>query len=99
MRIVNEVDQKSVATAVEGVGHDLLQNLPSLSKGQAIVAGSAVNTPVICRVRQRITPHGGESKDAPEEWQRHFGDDAIAARERETAPLARDNKPISIFRS
>ena len=28
MRIVNEVDQKSVATAVEGVGRDLLQNLP-----------------------------------------------------------------------
>ena len=99
MRIVNEVDQKSVATAVEGVGRDLLQNLPALSKGQAIVAGSAVNTPVICRVRERITPHGGESKDAPSEWQAHFGEDATAARDRETAPLARKNNGISIFRS
>jgi uncharacterized protein len=98
MRIVNEVDQNSVATAVEGVGHDLLQNLPALSKGQAIVAGSAVNTPVICRVRSRITPHGGESKDAPAEWQRQFSDDAVAARLRESAPPQRDNDPLSIFK-
>jgi DNA helicase HerA-like ATPase len=98
MRIVNEADQKSVATAVEGVGRDLLDNLPALSRGQAIIAGSAVNTPVICRVRTRITPHGGESKDAPAEWQRHFGEDAVAARQREAAPLARDNKPFSIFK-
>jgi DNA helicase HerA-like ATPase len=98
MRIVNEADQKSVATAVEGVGRDLLDNLPALSRGQAIIAGSAVNTPVICRVRTRITPHGGESKDAPAEWQRHFGEDAVVARQREAAPLARDNKPFSIFK-
>jgi DNA helicase HerA-like ATPase len=98
MRIVNEVDQKSVAAAVEGVGHDLLQNLPALSKGQAIIAGSAINTPVICRVRPRITPHGGESKDAPTEWQRHFSAEAAEARTRETAPLLRDNKPFSIFK-
>lgn len=98
MRIVNEVDQSSVAAAVEGVGHELLENLPALSKGQAIIAGAAVNTPVVCRVRSRLTPHGGESKDAPAEWQRHFDTEQVAARARETAPLARDNKPISIFK-
>ena len=98
MRIVNDADQKSVATAVEGVGHDLLDNLPALSKGQAVVAGSAVNTPVICRVRPRVTPHGGESKDAPAEWMRHFNPEAVAARMRDSAPLARDDKPFSIFK-
>lgn len=98
MRIVNEVDQKSVATAVEGVGHDLLANLPALSKGQAIIAGGAVNTPIICRVRTRLTPHGGESKDAPAEWQRHFSDDRVTARTRESAPLLRNNDPIDIFK-
>ena len=72
MRIVNEIDQKSVAAAIEGVGRDLLDNLPALSKGQVIVAGAAVNTPVICRVGSRITPHGGESKDAPDIWQQYF---------------------------
>jgi uncharacterized protein len=98
MRIVNEMDQNSVAAAVEGVGRDLLQNLPALSKGQAIIAGAGVNTPVICRVRSRLTPHGGESKDAPAEWLAHFEGDAVAARERESAPLQRDNKPFSIFK-
>jgi DNA helicase HerA-like ATPase len=98
MRIVNDLDQQSVATAVEGVGRDLLSNLPALSKGQAIVAGSAVNTPVICRVRPRVTPHGGESKDAPGEWLRHFDRDAVAARARDSAPIARDDRPFSIFK-
>jgi len=99
MRIVNVVDQQSVAAAVEGVGRELLENLPALSKGQAIISGAAVNTPVICRVRPRITPHGGESKDAPDEWRRYFADDAIADRDRATAPLVRDNAPFSIFKS
>jgi DNA helicase HerA-like ATPase len=98
MRIVNDNDQQSVATAVESVGHDLLDNLPALSKGQAIVAGGALNTPVICRVRPRLTPHGGESKDAPAEWQAHFADDLAAARARETAPPARDDRPFSIYK-
>ncbi|HET8842258.1 MAG TPA: ATP-binding protein, partial [Ktedonobacteraceae bacterium] len=40
MRIVNEIDQKSVAAAIEGVGRDLLDNLPALSKGQVIIAGA-----------------------------------------------------------
>ena len=98
MRIVNEVDQKSVATAVEGVGRDLLDNLPALSKGQAIVAGSAINTPVICRVRQRITPHGGESKDAPTEWLNQYDEEAVNARARDGAPLQRNTAPVSIFK-
>jgi uncharacterized protein len=98
MRIVNEVDQKSVATAVEDVGRDLLDNLPALSKGQAIVAGAAVNTPVICRVRKRVTPHGGESKDAPEEWLAHFGEALEQGRARDNAPPARSNAGFSIFK-
>ncbi len=99
MRIVNEVDQKSVATAIEGVGGDLLSNLPALSKGQVIVAGGAVNTPVLCRVRSRLTPHGGESKDAPDLWQKHFAADSQEARRRDNSILATDDKPFSLFKS
>jgi DNA helicase HerA-like ATPase len=99
MRIVNEVDQQSVRAAVEGVGRELLDSLPALSKGQAIIAGAAVNTPVICRVRARITPHGGESKDAPAEWRAYHSDHATASRERDSAILARDARPFSVFKS
>ena len=87
MRIVNEIDQKSVGAAIEGVGRDLLDNLPALSKGQVIVAGAAVNTPVICRVRTRHTPHGGESKDAPDLWQKYFSPENQEQRRRDEAPL------------
>jgi uncharacterized protein len=87
MRIVNEIDQQSVAAAIEGVGRDLLGNLPALSKGQVIIAGAAVNTPVICRVRTRITQHGGESKDAPDMWQRYFTPESQESRKRNEAPL------------
>jgi hypothetical protein len=92
MRIVNEIDQKTVATGVESVGHELLQNLPALSKGQVIIAGSAVNTPVLCRVRARITAHGGESHDAPAAWLAHFAEDSIADRQRDQAILQLPNR-------
>lgn len=72
LRIVNDLDQRRVAESVETVGRDLLVELPALTKGQAIVAGEAVSTPVLCQVRSRYTPHGAESKDAPADWQRFF---------------------------
>jgi len=97
MRIVNEIDQKSVASAIEGVGRDLLDNLPALSKGQVIIAGAAVNTPMICRVRQRITRHGGESKDAPDMWQKYFSSEALESRRRNEAPL-NGNKGFNLLK-
>ncbi len=97
MRIVNEIDQKSVAAAIEGVGRDLLNNLPALSKGQVIVAGAAVNTPVICRVRQRYTQHGGESKDAPAMWQQYLSPDSQESQKHIEAPL-NGNKGFHLMR-
>jgi DNA helicase HerA-like ATPase len=76
MRIVNPIDQDTVAKSVEGAGRRLLDELPALTKGQAVVTGVGVNTPVMCRVRQRITRHGGETFDAPAEWAKwHTGDE------------------------
>lgn len=68
MRIVNPVDQDTVAKSVEGTGRQLLDELPALTKGQAVISGVGVNTPVMCRVRSRMTRHGGETFDAPAEW-------------------------------
>jgi hypothetical protein len=51
---------------------DLLDELPSLSKGQVIIAGTALNTPVICQTRNRHTRHPGSSVQASEEWDRHY---------------------------
>ncbi|MGI5915349.1 MAG: ATP-binding protein [Anaerolineae bacterium] len=88
MRIVNPVDQNRVAESVESVGRDLLMELPALSRGQVIVAGAAVNTPVMVRVRERLTPHGAEDPDAPTEWQRYFSEENERRRQRDNAPPA-----------
>ena len=83
MRITNPIDQNRIAESVESVGRDLIRELPSLSKGQVIVSGASVNTPVMLRVRTRITKHGGQDIDAPKLWQEYFesGQDQAAARE------------------
>lgn len=85
LRIVNPVDQARVAESVESVGRDLLKELPALSKGQAIVSGAAVNTPVLCRIRRRITEHGAEDMDAPARWLEWFAEDRSSGRERDRA--------------
>lgn len=94
MRIVNPVDQGRVAESVESVGRDLLLELPALSRGQVIVAGVSVNTPMLVRVRERLTPHGAQDPNAPEQWQRYFDEQAAAQRERDQA-IWRDPPPKS----
>ncbi len=85
MRITNPIDQNRIAESVESVGRDLLRELPSLSKGQVIVSGASINTPVLLRVRQRLTTHGGESIDAPQEWADWFADERAADNARDGA--------------
>lgn len=87
MRIVNPIDQQTIASSVEGAGRRLLDELPALTKGQVIVSGVAINTPVLCQVRSRITKHGGETIDAPAEWQGYFNTTRQEERERRTAKM------------
>jgi len=93
LRIVNPVDQARVVESVESVGRDLLKELPALNKGQAIISGVAVNTPVICQIRKRFTPHGGESQRASQAWTAHFESTKQAEQRRNNAlPQARKRR-------
>ena len=87
MKVVNPIDQTTIASAVESASRDILDELPALSKGQVIVTGQSMNAPVLCRVRERLTRHGGVSMDAPAEWNRYFEGEAIRGRERDGALL------------
>lgn len=82
LRIVNPVDQARVAESVESIGRDLLKELPALNKGQAIISGVAVNTPVICQIRKRYTPHGGEDIHSSKVWQQYFAEAQAQERNR-----------------
>lgn len=92
LRIVNPVDQARVAESVETVGRELIRELPALTKGQVIVAGQAVNTPILCQVRLRHTTHGAETQDAPADWVNYFKPEEQARREREIALPADSRK-------
>ena len=86
MRIVNPIDQTTVAQSVEGAGRAMLAELPALTKGQAIISGVGVNTPVMCRIRPRLTVHGGETFDAPAEWMNWHSAGESSKREQTEAP-------------
>ncbi|HZH92047.1 MAG TPA: ATP-binding protein [Pyrinomonadaceae bacterium] len=100
MRIVNPIDQDTVAKSVEGAGRQLLNELPALTKGQAILSGVGVNTPVMCRVRERLTKHGGETFDAPDEWARWHSEGEQQHREEEEAVVVKpaSQKKVEKFR-
>ncbi len=82
LRIVNPIDQTAVAAAVETASREVLDELPALSKGQAIALGASLNAPAPVRVRRRLTQHGGEDRDAPQEWARWFSAEAQADQRR-----------------
>ncbi len=87
MRIINPNDQQSIAQGVESAGRELLRELPSLSKGQAIVAGVAVRTPVLLKVRTAFSEHKGASANSAEEWIKYFSPEQNQRRQIETATL------------
>lgn len=93
LRISNEVDQARVAQSVESVGRALMDELPGLSKGQAIVAGMSVNTPVLVRVRPRLTRHQAQDPDAPARWRSYFDTREEERRRRDEALPARRPPP------
>ena len=91
MRIVNPIDQQTVAQSVEGAGRAMLAELPALTKGQAIISGVGINTPVMCRIRARLTQHGGETFDAPDEWMKWHSSGEKDKREMQDSPYLKQD--------
>ncbi len=91
MRIVNPIDQQTIAQTVEGAGRAMLAELPALTKGQAIISGVGINTPVMCRIRKRLTKHGGETFDAPAEWMKWHSKDEKEKRAIEDAVYMKES--------
>jgi len=68
MKIVNPSDQEYIRQSVESVTEDIVRDLPSLGRGEAIIAGSAIKLPVPVKIRRRVTRAGGEDIDIVGEW-------------------------------
>ena len=68
MKIVNPADQDYIRQSVESVTEDVMRDLPSLARGEAIVVGSAIRLPVPVRIRERTTKVGGGDIDIVGVW-------------------------------
>lgn len=53
LRIVNPYDLDHVAKSCEGITRDILQMLPGLKVGEAIITGAAINYPLLIKIRER----------------------------------------------
>lgn len=61
LKLTNGNDLKAVASSVEGITPEMLEEVPRLSTGVAIVTGGGLQVPLLVDVRKRETRHGGES--------------------------------------
>ncbi|MEM5882810.1 MAG: ATP-binding protein [Candidatus Aenigmatarchaeota archaeon] len=59
LRIVNPYDIKHISESCEAISSDIMEMLPGLKVGEAIITGAAVNYPIIVRIRKR------KSKESP----------------------------------
>ena len=63
MQLTNPDDQRAVQKASEAISAELLDDLPGLNKGEAIVLGQLTRIPVMVRVTGRTSAEGGSDVD------------------------------------
>jgi hypothetical protein len=63
MRITNPEDQAAVASSSERLGQTLLDDLPGLDKGEAVIVGEMTRAPIMAKIRKRTTREGGSDID------------------------------------
>ncbi len=59
MRMTNPEDQKAVKNSSERMSESLLNDLPGLNVGEAVIVGEVTRAPVMVKIRQRETEEGG----------------------------------------
>jgi len=63
LRITNPLDQNAVRQSSERVSEELLEDLPGLNVGEAVIVGELVRVPVVVKIRDRVTKEGGSDID------------------------------------
>ncbi len=68
MRLKNPDDQRFIAKASDMVSKADLDELPSLSTGEALVCGRSIPAPLLVKVGGKALIHGGESPQVLQVW-------------------------------
>ena len=70
MQLTNPDDQRAVQQASEAISAELLDDLPGLNKGEAIVLGQLTRIPVMAHITGRNSAEGGSDIDIVRELER-----------------------------
>jgi DNA helicase HerA-like ATPase len=63
LRITNPDDQVAIAKSSERLGQTLLDDLPGLNTGEAVIVGEMTRAPVMVKIKKRRTKEGGSDID------------------------------------
>lgn len=74
MRLKNPDDQRFIARTSDMVSQADLDELPSLSTGEALIFGRSIAAPLLVKIGTKALVHGGESPDVLHVWGRGHGD-------------------------
>jgi len=68
MRLKNPDDQRFITKASDMVSKADLEELPSLSTGEALICGRSIPAPLLVKVGSKALVHGGESPEILNVW-------------------------------
>ena len=68
MRLKNPDDQRFITKASDMVSKSDLEELPSLSTGEALICGRSIPAPLLVKVGSKALVHGGESPEVLNVW-------------------------------
>ena len=68
LRLVEPKDQKHVQTASESLSEDLVQQLPSLNIGEALVLGLMTKVPTLVKIDEFKGRQRGGDLDIVDQW-------------------------------
>ncbi|NLX97802.1 MAG: ATP-binding protein [Rhodopirellula sp.] len=74
MRLKNPDDQRFIARTSDMVSQADLDELPSLSTGEALIFGRSIAAPLLVKIGTKALVHGGESPDVLHVWGRGHGE-------------------------
>ncbi len=70
MRLKNPDDQRFIAKTSDMFSKSDIDELPSLSTGEALINGRSIPAPLLVKVGTKALIHGGESPEIIKEWER-----------------------------
>jgi hypothetical protein len=73
MRLKNPDDQRFITKTSDMVSKADIDELPSLSTGEALICGRSIPAPLLVKVGTKALLHGGQSPEVLKVWGRFTG--------------------------